>query len=429
MTHGWIDPNTLTEMANGIRKKNGTEEQYLPSQMPEAILNLNNLVCDPNVAAFLGHTGTTFTFPDGVFKIADQTFAGWSTLEEVEIPEGVESIGASAFKNCTNLSSVKFPNSLTSIGDRAFYEANITGCLTIPKNVAQIGAEAFEGCPITQVKSHSFGYNVANVFGKKFETAGPIDGGYDFEYSWTDNDAFASAFLNAGFKELVLTSGTTGINDGALAIPTLETLTLSNTIRSIAHQFSNFAYTDSWGESHTGQYIDLIAFKDLTNLTAMYVTEGNPTLFDRDGILYANSDENEYVTLHYCPRKYSGTVNIANDVDRITDATFRGCKDLRIEIPESVKYPGTAAFTNMNNSTLIFPTHLIEKMHDCYFKGSSSMTITFKGNTLPTFMSSDLFKDCSSLTINVPWAKDEVPGAPWGARPYTTVNYNYTENE
>lgn len=430
MAHGWIDPNTLTEIANGIRKKNGTEEQYLPSQMPEAIMNLDNLVCDPNVAAFLGHTGTTFTFPEGVYKIADKVFESWDTLETLEIPEGVESIGAYAFRYCSNLSSVNFPDSLVSIGDNAFYDANIAGCLTIPKNVTYIGEGAFEGCPITQVKSHSSGYNVADVFGKKFETAGPIDSGYDFEYSWTDNDAFANAFSNAGFKELTLPSGTTSIDRGALAIPTLETLTLSDTIGAIEWQMTNFTYTNSWGESYTGQFIDMVAFENLTNLTAMYVNEGNPTLFDRDGILYANSDSDEYITFHYCPRKYpSGTIKIADDVNRVSDAAFRGCRDLRIEIPESVQHSGTASFTQMSNSTLIFPTHLINQMHDCYFKDCSNMTITFKGNVLPTFMTSDLFKDCSSLTINVPWSKDEVPGAPWGASRSTVVNYNYVENE
>ena len=100
--------DTLTDIANAIRGKNGSSDKYKPGQMADAIDNIS-----------AGGTGIPREVIDGVYKIPEVT--------SFSLPSNATNVGkyalAYAFYSCPSLTSVDL-SSLTKVsGEDAFYEA------------------------------------------------------------------------------------------------------------------------------------------------------------------------------------------------------------------------------------------------------------------------------------------------------------------
>lgn len=100
--------DTLTNIANAIRGKNGSSDKYKPGQMADAIDNIS-----------AGGTGIPREVIDGVYKIPEVT--------SFSLPSNATNVGpnalAYAFYSCPSLTSVDL-SSLTKVsGESAFYEA------------------------------------------------------------------------------------------------------------------------------------------------------------------------------------------------------------------------------------------------------------------------------------------------------------------
>ncbi len=111
----------------------------------------------------------SYTVPDSITRIGDETFSRASKLTAVTLPEGLTSIGTGAFRSCgklqritipagvtciadgvfefcSSLREVVLPDSLTSIGKEAFSRCSALQEIRIPVNVSSIGEDAFYGC-------------------------------------------------------------------------------------------------------------------------------------------------------------------------------------------------------------------------------------------------------------------------------------------
>lgn len=100
--------DTLTNIANAIRGKNGSSEKYKPGQMADAIDNIS-----------AGGLGVPREVIDGVYKIPEVT--------SFSLPSNATDVGqyalSYAFHSCPSLTSVDL-SSLTKVsGEDAFYEA------------------------------------------------------------------------------------------------------------------------------------------------------------------------------------------------------------------------------------------------------------------------------------------------------------------
>ncbi len=72
---------------------------------------------------------STYTIPDGITRIEDKAFEGWSYLRSVTIPDSVTSIGKDAFRDQHQyLSQVNIGSGIENIGDYAF-----SGCSSLSK--------------------------------------------------------------------------------------------------------------------------------------------------------------------------------------------------------------------------------------------------------------------------------------------------------
>lgn len=81
-----------------------------------------------------------------VICIADDCFAGNSTITTVILPEGLEEIGSGAFANCTAIRGIFIPEGVKLIGSGAFEGCTGLEAIYVPSSVAIIGRNAFRGC-------------------------------------------------------------------------------------------------------------------------------------------------------------------------------------------------------------------------------------------------------------------------------------------
>lgn len=112
------------------------------------------------------------------------------------------------------------------------------------------------------------------------------------------------------------------------------------------------------------------------------------------------------------------------DVTYIDASAFNSCGNLVIEkFPNRLTYINASAFAYCYGLKDIEIPASVETITGMAFSNCNNLkTITFKGK--PTSLNANAFRSCPNVTdIYVPWAEDEVSGAPWGAT-NATVHYN-----
>lgn len=88
----------------------------------------------------------TITISDGVERIGDHAFYGFTALESVSLPDSVASVGKSAFAFSTVLKSISLPAALLSIGEGAFEGCSALSAAFVPASVTTLGERAFAYC-------------------------------------------------------------------------------------------------------------------------------------------------------------------------------------------------------------------------------------------------------------------------------------------
>jgi len=99
------------------------------------------LLCYPE-----GRSGTSYSIPSGVKRIAPGAFYSCDSLTSITIPSSVTTIEDSAFRYCAGLSGIIFPYSVKTIGDAAFQYCNSLTSIALPEGLAAIGKYAFNSC-------------------------------------------------------------------------------------------------------------------------------------------------------------------------------------------------------------------------------------------------------------------------------------------
>ena len=168
MSGSFTEEDNIVRLAGVIRQKNGLSTTYKPSQMAQAILDLNTESTgevDPVSIEILENTITSLddSVNRKIRSIGTYALYGCNNLTSINLPL-TTSIGAYAFYGCTALSTLHIP-AVTSVGDYAFYGCTGITSLGDGIRIGSVASNAFNGCTnLTEYKSTSGGTLNTNSF-------------------------------------------------------------------------------------------------------------------------------------------------------------------------------------------------------------------------------------------------------------------------
>lgn len=221
--------------------------------------------------------------PENITYIGDSAFIGCSLLKDIVIPNGLTSIGERTFENCKSLTSIIVPQGLTSIGNNAFAGCEDLTSAIMSNTVTNIGDYAFNGCVnlskiIIPATNAIVGFE---AFGQcnSLTSAGPIGGGYEYEFGWTNiaDNAFSCC---TGLKSVVFPNGITTIGRWAFnECDSLEYIVLPKSMKTIRdYAFRNCTNLDNvYFEGSTEEWKSIFMYGEndcLNNATIHYNSTG-----------------------------------------------------------------------------------------------------------------------------------------------------------
>jgi hypothetical protein len=116
-------------------------------EMNESFTIIGKALCSYDgsiLYSYYDYISTSYTLPDSVIEIEEESFLNNTILESVTL-NNVVILNNWGFKNCTNLSSITLSNTLTTIGNLALQNIAVTS-ITIPASVTTIGSYAISFC-------------------------------------------------------------------------------------------------------------------------------------------------------------------------------------------------------------------------------------------------------------------------------------------
>lgn len=241
-----------------------------------------------------------------------------SQMNAVRIEEGVTHVGDRMFKSNLNISSVSIPNSVSSIGEAAFYSCSNLTKITVPESV-------------TNIESMAFAYNGT-------VTAGPIGGGYDYEFGWKDEICAYAFAMSYDLQEVTLPEGITSIGKAAFYDCTaLKEIRIPSTVVTL-------------GESAFGSCESLEKLTIPAGVVEIGFEAFNMIPIDTAGPIGGGYDLEYGWTTEIPENAFSGLyslkeVTFPSEVTAIGADAFFMCKNLTsVIIPEGVKSIGAYAF-------------------------------------------------------------------------------------
>ena len=385
-------------------------------------------IYDDETFFFPGAVDGEYSIPDGIKTIYSQAFYGREDLTKINIPQSVQNIGERAFAGCANLTSFDITsNKGVSIDYVAFGYCENLSSVVLPDS-AHLKADAFSNCPnLSYVQIPASVQGIGCVFCNcpKLETAGPIGGGYNIEFGWTE-----------------------ALPDHALQdCNSLKSVKIPNTVKSIG------SAAFSWCSNLESIVVEDGNWKydSRDNCNAIIETETNTILQCCKNTILPNDVENvgdgvldgiepnaplyNNILFLNMPRNYEGAYTVPEGIRTISDGAFWGCGRMTsIVLPQSATNIGYAAFYNCselqtiivdeNNPRYVsYNNALIEKGSNVLIRGCSSSIIP---NGI-TFIGDYAFNDCKDLTqIFIPKSVTGIGREAFGNCPLKSIIVDWT---
>lgn len=137
-----IDDQNLYDIANAIRRINGTSILYRPQDMDNAILDLPDPYTIYKLDSIVDGSITNY-YNSEITSIDTYGFAGYTNLISIDLPN-VTTISYYGFINCTSLTNINLP-SVTTIENDAFESCTSLTTINLPA-IQSMGGSVFLNC-------------------------------------------------------------------------------------------------------------------------------------------------------------------------------------------------------------------------------------------------------------------------------------------
>ena len=302
----------------------------------------------------ISYFGSDFFFkiPEGVEVICDSAFKNNNNLQKIFFPSSLKTIEKEAFKRCTNIRRIELPHSITSIEESAF-----EGCKSMDSvllggcSITVLYERTFKDCCISEfflpdslieLKEHVFEGNRLKkvIFPDTVKTIG--------DEAFRDNPTLESvifpkfisrigysAFYGCNIKSIKLPEGLIEIGGLSFSHCPLDQVIIPNTVSEIGwNPFGDAQTIICDGNARYCVKNNMLIDNEKKELIAYF--GGEQTIIPK-GIL----------SIGYQAFSDSAIVEvfIGNDVERINDGAFWGCKFLEtINVGKNVNIIGESAF-------------------------------------------------------------------------------------
>ena len=369
--------------------------------------------------------------PETVIEIEDYGLHG-GDFSEILGGESIARVGSHAFENSL-INNIELSNTLTSIGDYAFANCDNITSITIPESVTSLGDYLFDECgsltdivikcPIKELPENLFNYYYSNNITNILLPDGIENLNIDmFRYTrcyqhkpyWEDGLFYIGNYLisaeNYSNSEMIVKEGTKVIGenifDNWYNSPVIN-VQLPQSVEKISERAFQECENLETINLENIKYIGNDAFTECGSLKEINLTSaieiGEDAFIDCENV---------------------NKITFGNNLIRIGESAFCGCSNVSsLVIPDSIEIIENYAFEGCINLTELTIGKNVKKIGQTSFGYCLNLPkMTFLGK--PEYIDPFAFYNTPKLkTINVPWAKDEVPGAPWGATA-ARINYN-----
>lgn len=175
-----------------------------------------------------------------VTSINDSAFYE-SKITSIIIPSSIDSIGCCAFFGCKSIESIIIPYGVRTISDNTFNGCQSLSYLLLPASIKAFGKSVFGGC-----------YSL--------ESAGPMGGGYNYEFSW--NDTIPGSAFNGLFK--------------------LRSVYIPKSVRLINDQGIFYEYYYHYGPNYVYVLYKAFYFEGCANLESLAISFSNTKILRRE---------------------------------------------------------------------------------------------------------------------------------------------------
>ncbi|MCI8860319.1 MAG: leucine-rich repeat protein [Lachnospiraceae bacterium] len=252
------------------------------------------------------------------------------------------------YEYCAMITSVSIEEGITSIGNFSFFNCVSLKSLTLPNSVAVIGSEAFNGCKLLETV----------VCGTGLKTIGTK--------AFSGNSKLNSIQLNEGLETIGKSAFYYCRNLASVSFPNSLVA-----VKDKAFELSGLT-SIAIPENVSELGVNIVYLSD--KLQSISVAENNTSFRAWDNVLYQLSEDGTpYQTLAYAYASGSGTVQIAEQTEKIGHSTFyKAAKVTSVILADTIKEIGEDSFYQTNIEYIDFPESL-EKIGNTAFVGCKNL--------------------------------------------------------